>query len=351
MMLNKDARATACPSEVPGMREGVIGRPACLPGWTKRLRGPLVVRPGRGLVQQNGFRQWRDHGCVPWRTPLAPGMRRSDFALHWTGSGPVQRLRDERLLPASKLAFGTTTQNTMNRFYPFLVAGLLVCAAEFGLRASDLESSVAGLTKKTAALLPSGWTVSRTNHTIVVQRIAPVRLVNLINAPPNLQSETEDQYALAHSFLDHCCIRLRLGDPLSPEQLTEMRGRNEAILEKLARLESEMRHIFHKFDNYIPSNPQEKKLVDEYATTKAAYRVLPQHHFQGFAVYVTVEPPTMIGFYSEKDSQEFERVRAAVLSDLRPYQFSPPNKAAQRTGASRSTQETNQTSSAAGSRR
>jgi hypothetical protein len=186
-------------------------------------------------------------------------------------------------------------------------------------RTAGLESALAILTKKTTALSPSGWSAARTNSAIVLRRIAPVRMVNLINAPPTKEGESDDAYQFAHSYMDHCSIRLRLGEPRSLPQLAEMRRQNATVQEKLAGLEKKMGRISHKFDQYLPSTPQEKKLVAEYAATKATYCEVPEYHFEDFAAYVTVEPPDLYGFYSLKDSEECKSVRVAVLSNLQPY--------------------------------
>lgn len=214
----------------------------------------------------------------------------------------------------------------MIRLYLFLAISVLLCSSEVQSAASDVGSAVAMLQKKTAALLPGGWKASQTNNTIVVQRMTPVRLVNLINAPGRSEGETEDEYLLAHSFQDYCWIKLRLGDHLSAGKLAEMRRENEAVLERLAALESKMRHITHKFGDYLPSNPQEEQLVADYSATQAAYRVLPEYHFESFAVYLTEKPPAMISFYSQKDSREFDRVRTAILANLQAYEHSTPNQ-------------------------
>src|SRR4051812_16024678 len=147
----------------------------------------------------------------------------------------------------------------MTRFYPLLIVSLVLCVGAAESRAADLESALAALSKTTTALLPSGWSATRTNHTIVLGRVAPVRMVNLINAPRLMEGETEDAHQLAHSFMDHYSIKLRLGEPLSLKQLAEMRRQNAAAQERLEVLKKKMAPLSHKFDQYRPSTPQEKK--------------------------------------------------------------------------------------------
>jgi hypothetical protein len=143
-------------------------------------------------------------------------------------------------------------------------------------------------------------------------------MVNMINAPGRGEGESDDGYRLAHSFMDHYSISLRLGEPLSSEQLSELRDQNAAVREKLARLEQKLQHTSHKFDQYLPSTPQEKAWVAEYARAKAAYRQVPTHAFRAFPVYVVSEPSDLYAFYSHKEEQECRGVYAAVLSPLQP---------------------------------
>jgi hypothetical protein len=221
---------------------------------------------------------------------------------------------------------------TMSRLYPLLAITVLLCASKVQAGASDLESAVATLKARTAAILPSGWTVSQTNNTLIVQRTAPVRLVNMINAGPPAASGGD--YLLAHSALTTCWFSLRLDGHFSPGDKAEIRKQNEAVSEKLAALRNNMRHIAHKFDDYAPSNPEEKKLVAEFAALKAAYRVIPEYHFESFAVYLTEFLPTPnfgVSFYSDQDRQEYGRVHTAVLANLQAYEQNTPQPE-QRTG-------------------
>ncbi|OHB74214.1 MAG: hypothetical protein A2Z34_10295 [Planctomycetes bacterium RBG_16_59_8] len=207
----------------------------------------------------------------------------------------------------------------MNRSIAGVVIGL-TCFFVFACRdmpsITDPESTLRQLKRRVEALLPVGWSASRAEGVLVVRRNDPVRMANMLNASA-MESEKD---ILDRSFLCEYRITVRLGERLTAEELADMRHHNEEVSETIARLTEKMRHITHKFDDYLPTTPEDERLVKEYRDPQALYREIPRYHFNGFSAVVTSEPSEILQFSSPQEWQECNTVRAAVISCLKEYE-------------------------------
>lgn len=206
----------------------------------------------------------------------------------------------------------------MNLSMGYVAMALLGCST-FACRTestvAEQESAARALATRVEALLPAGWSASHADGVLVVRRNDPVRVVNMINAPP-MESEKD---ILARSFPCEYRITVRLGERLTAERLAEMRRHNKEVAETLVRLAEKMRHITHKFDDYLPTTPEDERLVKEYRAAQALYREIPRYHYNGFPVAVTSEPSDALQFALPQEWQECQKVRTMVLSCLEEY--------------------------------
>jgi hypothetical protein len=202
---------------------------------------------------------------------------------------------------------------------------IFICACHDTPPRTGVESALRELSGQAQAFLPEGWSALCTPNAMAVRRRDPVRMVNLVNAPPRDKEESIEHYRLSRSFMGDCQITVRLRERPAVEQLADLNRQNAAVAEKQARLENTMRPMPHKFDDYLPSTPEEKRWVDEYKILKASCCEIPQYQFRDYAAYVVMEPPPgMLEFYVQEESQEYERACSAVISRLGPYDAKGP---------------------------
>ena len=124
--------------------------------------------------------------------------------------------------------------------------------------------------KAVQGVLPKGWTATVKGVTLTVRREKKIGLYNPIGAP-DLGREP-----ITPTSIEPYEITLRFRPRLTAEAYEKLQKENKATAEKLEAMRDGLRaaRISHKFDDWLPNTPEQKKLVADY---RAAQKALPYH--------------------------------------------------------------------------
>ncbi|MBM3983730.1 MAG: hypothetical protein FJ304_26365 [Planctomycetes bacterium] len=125
--------------------------------------------------------------------------------------------------------------------------------------------------KAVKAKLPAGWTATVRGATLTVRREKKVGLINAIGRPPS-----PDGLPPAPDRTEHYELVLTFRPRVTAAAFGEMEKENAETETKLDTMRDGLRaaRIAHKFDDWLPGTPEQKKLVAEY---RAAQKALPYH--------------------------------------------------------------------------
>jgi hypothetical protein len=193
-----------------------------------------------------------------------------------------------------------------------LVSVLAAVAVAGAFAAAPAPDSVPpDVLKAVQGVLPKGWGASAKGSVLTVRREKKVRLWNPIGAPLRLDDEPPTPTAI-----EPYEIRLRFRSLVSAEGYAKLRKENETVDGKLEAMRAEMRaaRIAHKFDDWIPHTPEQKKLVAAY---RAAQKALPFHrlpdlydHTHSIDVESSIRFP--LSFTTEAEAKECAGVNDAI---------------------------------------
>lgn len=161
-----------------------------------------------------------------------------------------------------------------------LLSGSLFAAADLTAEKTTRTATqpvVAKHAKRIGAVLPKGWSVSTKGQMVTVRRDKEVRGEQFwVNMSP-----LDKPKIVTWTF----CTALRFAPPMPAEKYRRMRAENKATQAKLDEMQKKMRHITHKFDQYMATTPADKKLVADYDKMKARYHSLPDAFAPDAVVY------------------------------------------------------------------
>jgi len=215
--------------------------------------------------------------------------------------------------------------------FPVLVAVLihLGIIGDWGIRTQgaplpDKEQAVRvpkELAKQIKSLLPKGWKVVTRADTLVVRRDQPVRFYNPINLPPFSSKEAFQTYVRKNSVQFMYELSLRFRPRMRHKEYKRLEAVNARTSKRLEALRDNLRHIPHKFDDYLPSSPEEKRLVQEYrrAEKKLPHHRLPDMYSARHSIDLTRQPVTGWVFVDKKTSQECSKVQGQVIGLFKRY--------------------------------
>jgi hypothetical protein len=147
----------------------------------------------------------------------------------------------------------------------FKVIAVMLCAAPVP-RDGPTPDTLKAITRA----VPKGWTVTATGKTVTVKRDAEVRVHNPIGAPPRQPNDPPPGFNTKFEIV--LTFRARV----SAVEFDRMTAENAETEKKLDALRDGLRaaQIRHKFDEWLPSTPEQEKLVTAY---RKAQKELPAH--------------------------------------------------------------------------
>lgn len=127
--------------------------------------------------------------------------------------------------------------------------------------------------KAVKGVLPKGWTATANGVTLTVKREKKVGYYN----PIGLTFDYGDkEKPIKPTVIEAYEITLRFRPRVTAEAYEKLQKENKEIETKLEALRDGLRaaRISHKFDDWLPDTPEQKKLVAEY---RAAQKAMPYH--------------------------------------------------------------------------
>jgi len=170
--------------------------------------------------------------------------------------------------------------------------------------------------KAVKGVLPKGWDASTKGVTLTVRREKKVGLWDVLDpgldGEPPIPTETKTYE-----------ITLRFRPRLTAEKYERLVKENESTGAKLEEMRDRLRaaKITHKFDDWVPSTPEQKKLVEEY---RAAQKTMPFHHLpdcytETHSIDIADSVQFPMDFAYADEAKECNRVKAAVHALFKPY--------------------------------
>ena len=128
--------------------------------------------------------------------------------------------------------------------------------------AAEIEASAASIKES----IGNGWKIDVRGRDIVIEMDKPIAFANVdINAPAVFsKAEAKAHEAAKTTTMKVCRYTLRFDNKLTKPIYEKLREENRAIEKRREALRAKVRHIGHKFDQYLPQNEVEKQQVEEY---------------------------------------------------------------------------------------
>jgi hypothetical protein len=180
--------------------------------------------------------------------------------------------------------------------------------------------------KQIRAGVPGGWTVTIKGDTLTVRRDQPVKVFRHVpNEPPrpadfDFKKDMEKR-AVAETY----AITLHFRQRVSPEKYREWQKVNARRTETLEEWRRKLRaaQVAHKFDDYVPTTPEQKRLVAEYrkAQKEIPFRRLPNGYTPACSVDVRTSLSGGFGWTLIKKAQNREcgQVNKRIVGLFRTY--------------------------------
>lgn len=172
--------------------------------------------------------------------------------------------------------------------------------------------------KAVKGVLPKGWDASAKGVTLIVRREKKIGLYNPIGLPPQL-----DDTPPTASVIEPYEITLQFRPRITAEKYERFEKENGATSAKLEEMRRGLRAagISHKFDDWLPSTPEQKKLVAEYRAAQKAmpYHRLPDYYTETNSIDVEDSVRFPLTFADAGEAKECDRVKAAIQALFKPY--------------------------------
>jgi hypothetical protein len=205
----------------------------------------------------------------------------------------------------------------MKSIFTFVIVAVLplVAAAQNG-PAPELSVPEADV-KAICGSVPKGWTVTVKDHTVIIQRDVQVKLLpNPINAPPNFANSPPTP---ASTWPYVICVRYR--PKLSDEEYAKLKKENESQAVKIERLREGLREarITHKFDDYLPDSPEQKKSVAEYRAEQQKIHTLPNYRSDIHALEISDNRHFTIPMTEQTEIADCAAAMKAICELFKPF--------------------------------
>jgi hypothetical protein len=201
---------------------------------------------------------------------------------------------------------------------PFLVVALFAACASGGENGPGLapipRASLEQWAKRVRTLAPSeGWNVSIKEDAIVIQRNKPIQWQQYeINGPGRTANEPPPKARLHDGVYR---LTLKFGTKMPMAEYERLAAENAATSKEHDRLERGIRDIDHKFDQYVPSNDEEKKRLADFraAEAKLKWHELPDMYCDEGSIWLLTSDDGWSSVYGDADREECDGVKQSVL--------------------------------------
>ncbi len=168
------------------------------------------------------------------------------------------------------------------------------------------------------AKMPKGWTATVQGVTLTVRREKKVSLVNAIGRAPDIDGrppvpDRTEPYELKLTFRPR----------VTAEAFERMEKENAETEKKLDKLRDGLRaaQIAHKFDDWLPGTPEQKKLVADY---RAAQKALPYHRLPDVftdtnSIDLDESVHWALSFTDANEAKECRGVKESVRGLFKPH--------------------------------
>jgi hypothetical protein len=196
---------------------------------------------------------------------------------------------------------------------PFLQTLMLLAAAGAGAaaKAPAPDGVPPDVLKAVQGKLPKGWTATARGAALTVRREKKVGLWNPVGAPPRLDDKPPT--ATATETYE---ITLGFRPLIKSEEYEKLRKENEESGKKLEAMRAELRaaKIAHKFDDWLPDTPEQKKLLAAYRAAQKAmpFHRLPDLYDRTHSIDLEDSIRFPLTFTSPDDAKECEQVKDSI---------------------------------------
>ena len=181
------------------------------------------------------------------------------------GVHAIESFRNHRALRANSdyAANAESARRITGRRYGYgILKGLWKSSQKKDARSAKIEQNASRIREA----IGDEWTVTTRENEILIERVKPVAYADVeINAPavssPEKAAVAEAEKE-THEKL--CRLTLRFAEPIALSKYEKLRAENQAMEKRYDRLRASVRHISHKFDDYLPANEKEKQQLAEF---------------------------------------------------------------------------------------
>jgi len=180
--------------------------------------------------------------------------------------------------------------------------------------------------KQVRAGVPQGWTVTVKGDTLTVRRKQPVKVFHHVPNEPARPADFDfkkdrERRAVAETF----AITVRFRQRVSQELYRDWQKVNAQRAEKLEawRRKLQEARVGHKFDEYVPTTPEQKRLVAAY---RKAQKEIPSKRLPfGYTRTCSIDMQTSLsrGFghtlINKAEERECKQVHKRIVGLFRAY--------------------------------
>ncbi|QJW93617.1 hypothetical protein [Frigoriglobus tundricola] len=196
------------------------------------------------------------------------------------------------------------------RYLQGLVFALVACGASAGAPAPP-DGVPPEAVKAVKGALPKGWTAAASGATLTIRCEKKIGLYNPIGLPAALAAHPPTPTAI-----EPYEITLRFRPRVTTGAFEELRKENEATAAKLDAMRDELRAagIVHKFDDWLPDTPEQKKQVADYRAAQKAmpFHRLPDLYTQANSIDIEDSVRSPLAFTDAEEAKECRRVKEAI---------------------------------------
>ncbi len=171
--------------------------------------------------------------------------------------------------------------------------------------------------RQVSPLVQTGWHSEVLGNAVLVTRNKKVEIYLTVNLPT---SRVEDLRKRKMTIDERYVIMLRVGPRVSLEEYRKKKVANAETAKKMIALGKTMRHIGHKFDSYLPSTPEERKLVEQYEELKKSRHDLPDGYSETHSIWISESTGWSCAFADEAVGKECREVRGTIADLFRSYE-------------------------------
>ena len=167
----------------------------------------------------------------------------------------------------------------MRRPWQIWLVFLSSLAVAFVLGATVVQAAdpiLSAVEARLKRVVPQGWSVKAEAKQIVISRDAPTKFATVIVNGPAVSTVEEQKQAAeqTRSTLHEQPYRITLvaASLISLADYDKLKSENDASSARREAMQRKIAHITHKFDDYLATAPEDKKLLAEYRAQEKELR-------------------------------------------------------------------------------